>query len=106
MVKRKPDNEFIGVSKLVPYGENQAEVGYMLLPKFWGKGYASEMTGRMITLANEKRLAIELIGVVDPENPASIRVLTKFGFKLYETGEIDGLAAAYYKLKLKLNYNN
>ncbi len=106
MVRRKPFYEFIGVAKLVPFGENQAEVGYMLLPEYWGKGYASEMTGRMITLAVEKRLVGELIGIVDPENPASIKVLTKLGFKLYETGEIDGLAAAYYKLKLKLNYNN
>ncbi len=71
----------------------------MLLPENWGKGFASEMVKCMLELNREKSIASEVIGIVDPENPASIRVLTKFGFELYKTGIIDGLAAAYYKLK-------
>jgi ribosomal-protein-alanine N-acetyltransferase len=99
MVRAKVNKEFIGVAKLTQITENQFEVGYMLLPEHWGKGYASEMVKCMISLARENKIA-ELIGIVDPENPASIKVLTKFGFNLYETGQIDGLAAAYYKLEL------
>jgi len=100
IVRNKLDETFIGVVKLVELDNNKAEVGYMLVPEHWGQGYASEMVERMIALARENKIAGELIGIVDPENPASIRVLTKFGFKLYDTGQIDGLAAAYYKLKL------
>lgn len=94
------NDEFIGISKLVQIADNQYEVGYMVLPGYWGKGFASEMTESMISLARKNDFTGELIGIVDPENPASIKVLTKFGFELYETGQIDGLDAAYYKLKL------
>lgn len=100
IVKSKPGNDFIGVAKLVPFGKNRAEVRYMLLPENWGQGYATEMVNKMINLAREKQLAVELIGIVDPENPASVRVLTKFGFQLYETGQIDGLDASWYRLLL------
>ena len=94
------NNDVIGVAKLVQMADNQFEVGYLLLPEYWGCGYASEMTEKMIKLATEQQLTGELIGIVDPLNPASIRVLTKFGLQLYETGQIDGLDAEYYSLKL------
>jgi len=99
IVKNRINDEFIGVAKLVPLSDNQFEVGYMLLPEYWEKGYATAMVEFLISLAREKHIG-ELIGIVDPENPASIRVLSKLGFHLYETGEIDGLAATYYKLNL------
>ncbi|MEI6059701.1 MAG: GNAT family N-acetyltransferase [Bacteroidota bacterium] len=99
------DTKLIGVVKLVRLADQRAEIGYMLLPQFWGKGFASEMVERMIILAKEKKLAAEIIGIIDPSNPASIRVLTKFGFCLYDTGQIDGLDAAYYKLELLKLYS-
>ena len=99
IVREKANQDFIGVTKLVQLADNQLEVGYMLLPKYWGKGYATAMVEFLISLAKQKHIG-ELIGIVDPENQASIRVLSKLGFHLYETGEIDGLAAAYYKLNL------
>jgi RimJ/RimL family protein N-acetyltransferase len=99
IVRLKEKDTFIGVAKLVQYAGRQYEVGYMLLPGHWGKGYASAMVEYLVQIAKEKTIG-ELIGIVDPENPASIKVLEKFGFELFETGQIDGLAAAYYKLEL------
>jgi [ribosomal protein S5]-alanine N-acetyltransferase len=99
LVRKIVDDEFIGVSKLVQIADNQYEVGYMVLPQHWGKGFASEMTAYMIALARKNHFTGDLIGIVDPENPASIKVLAKFGFELYYTGQIDGLDAAYYKLE-------
>jgi [ribosomal protein S5]-alanine N-acetyltransferase len=99
IVRKKDNVDFIGIVKLVQITADQFEVGYMLLPEFWGKGYASEMVECMICLARKKQIN-EIIGIVDPENPASIRVLSKFGFQLYETGKFDGLEAAFYKLDL------
>ena len=108
IVRKKDKDDFIGIVKLVQITDNQFEVGYMLLPEYWGKGYASEMVECMISLATKKQIK-EIIGIVDPENPASIRVLSKFGFQLYETGKFDGLEAAFYKLELNktmpLTYN-
>jgi ribosomal-protein-alanine N-acetyltransferase len=100
LVKSRFEGAFIGIVKLVQFEKGQAEVGYMLLPYHWGENYASEMLETMIHLARQRKLDDELIGIVDPENPASIRVLTKSGFQLYETGLIDGLPSAYYRLNL------
>lgn len=102
VVMNNLNSEFIGVGKLVLMAENQYEIGYMLLPEYWGKGFASEIVWCMVNFAKRAQTADELIGIVDPENPASIRVLTKFRFELYETGLIDGLPAAYYKLVLEM----
>lgn len=99
MVRLKDKDDFIGIVKLVQITADQFEVGYMLRPEYWGKGYASEMVEYMISIAKKKQIN-EIIGIVDPENPASIRVLSKFGFQLYETGKFDGLEAAFYKLEL------
>ncbi len=99
MVRLKDKDDFIGIVKLVRITADQFEVGYMLHPEYWGKGYASEMVEYMISIAKKKQIN-EIIGIVDPENPASIRVLSKFGFQLYETGKFDGLEAAFYKLEL------
>jgi RimJ/RimL family protein N-acetyltransferase len=100
IVTSTQDEKLIGVAKLVAVEPKQAELGYMLLPEYWGNGYASEMVEFMIRLTRELKLADEVIGIVDPGNPASIGVLTKFGFKLLETGEFEGLASSTYKLEL------
>jgi [ribosomal protein S5]-alanine N-acetyltransferase len=100
IVRSKQAEKLIGVAKLVETDTNQAELGYMILPEYWGNGYASEMVEFMIRLTRELKLADELIGIVDPGNPASIGVLSKFGFKLSETGELEGLASSIYKLEL------
>lgn len=99
-VFQKQDNEFVGVVKLVDFEHFEMEVGYMLLPEYWGKGFATDMLNYLIELARIKFPESDLIGIVDPENPASIKVLEKFGFRLYKIGVIDDLDAAYYKLNI------
>lgn len=100
VVSSTQSGEFAGVAKLVLTKENQFEIGYMLMPEHWNKGYASGIVESLVNYARENNLCREIIGIVDPANPASIRVLTKHGFTLYETGLLDGLEAAYYKLLL------
>ncbi len=103
-VLRKTDNAFIGFAKLVPFGEEEnkkeGEVGYALAEEHWGNKHATEITARLVELAQELKQFDRLIGIVDPKHEASIRVLTKNGLTWYEDGEIDGLPAAYYKLEL------
>lgn len=69
----------IGFYRLKP--ENfRAEIGYMLLPEFSGKGIITESISRLIDYGfNEMRLhSIE--AVIDPENIASAKVLEKNNF--------------------------
>jgi [ribosomal protein S5]-alanine N-acetyltransferase len=79
-VFEKETNEFVGLGKIVPFEEDFTEIGYALLPEFWGKGYASEITERLITYARGLGSIKSLIALVMPENIASVKVLTKHKF--------------------------
>ncbi|MDN5200231.1 GNAT family N-acetyltransferase [Fulvivirgaceae bacterium BMA10] len=99
-VKKKDDDTFVGIAKLTRYKDKQAEVGYGSLPAFWGQGYATEMLCCLVNYAKTMPWIKELIGIVDPDNQGSVKVLTNHGFKLYEKNILDGKPAAYYRLKL------
>ncbi len=100
LARKKEDNTMVGLAKLVHTSRQEAELGYSLLPGSWGRKYATEMAKCLIQYASTMLNIERLIAIVDPENPASIKVLTKQGFKLTSTGSIDGLPAAYYSLDL------
>jgi ribosomal-protein-alanine N-acetyltransferase len=60
-------------------GESIVQVGYLLFPEHWGRGYATEMSIRLL-LYGFGELAIERIaGITDLPNVDSQRVLLKAG---------------------------
>ena len=63
------------------------EIGFLIDPACWGKGYASEALGAFIELRRTKGSA-ELTADVDPRNLSSIRLLDRHGF--LETGRASG----------------
>ena len=81
------ENGFAGYVIFHPYDEESLEIGWVLYPEHWGKGYASELTEQMIEKARSvhKSVIIEC----DPGQDASRRIAGKYGF-LY-MGEKDGL---------------
>lgn len=78
------DKQMIGCIGLVNIdAENDhAEIGYILLPEFQGKGFMHEAMQAVIDFSFEKLGVHRLSGNVDPENTASSKVLEKCGFKL------------------------
>lgn len=77
----KATGALIGFAGL-KYLEDQQEIdlGYRLLPAWWGQGLATE-AGRAVVEYGRSRLHIdEIIGLVDPRNTASARVLEKLNF--------------------------
>lgn len=84
----------IGYYRLQP--ENyRAEIGYMLLPEFHGKGIITEAVKRLISYGFNELKLHSIEAVIDPENSASERVLEKCGFvkeaHLKEAEFYDGL---------------
>lgn len=59
------------------------DVGYLLTPAVWGRGYASEAMKAFIA-HRCRRGSRELTADTDPRNQASIRLLQRHGFR--ETG--------------------
>jgi ribosomal-protein-alanine N-acetyltransferase len=57
------------------------EVGYRLLPKFWGKGFATEGTRRLVKYGFADCELSRIVAITNPEHKASQAVLLKCGFK-------------------------
>jgi len=69
----------IGFYRLQP--ENyRAEIGYMILPEFHGKGYVPEAVKRLTKYGFEDLKLHSIEAVIAPENYASEKVLQKCGF--------------------------
>lgn len=64
------------------------ELGYILHPSAWGKGYATEAVSAFIQHFWQARPDLHRIEAkVDEENPESVRVLVKCGFVVGEVLE-------------------
>ena len=84
--------EFVGLGSLI-LNENQlseAEIGYMILPEFWGQGYGKEIAGLLTEKAQKLELK-QLKAVIDPNNIPSKKILTNLGFKTEKICILDGL---------------
>ncbi|WP_400245007.1 GNAT family N-acetyltransferase [Niallia sp. JL1B1071] len=89
----QPETEvFIGLGHLTSNEQksDEAELGYMLLPGHWGKGYGSTIAGILISLMEQTNVKV-VKAIIDPVNIASRKILLKIGFVSEWIGEIDGL---------------
>nr|WP_315173389.1 GNAT family N-acetyltransferase [uncultured Flavobacterium sp.] len=78
----KGDNTMLGVIghyRIKPE-HYRAEVGYMILPEYHGKGITSEAVQCVVDYGFNTMQLHSIEGVIDPENEASQRVLQKCGF--------------------------
>ncbi|MBO8155073.1 MAG: GNAT family N-acetyltransferase [Bacillaceae bacterium] len=85
-------NEYIGTGSLILNEEkkDEAEIGYMLLPEYWGKGFGSKIADVLIEKAKQTSVK-RLTAVIDPNNIPSRNILIKRGFRSEKICEIDGL---------------
>jgi ribosomal-protein-alanine N-acetyltransferase len=58
------------------------EVAYFFHPSAWGQGYASEMIGACMTVADHTLRLPEVRAFAHPKNAGSLRVLEKAGFEV------------------------
>jgi ribosomal-protein-alanine N-acetyltransferase len=78
----KGNPEFIGIigNFRIEFENYRAEIGYMLLPEFNGKGIISEAIARVVQYGFEEMRLHSIEAVIDPDNIASARVLEKNNF--------------------------
>lgn len=60
----------------------RAEIGYDLLPEYWGRGIMTTAVGRLLGYGFEQLQLNRIEAFVDPQNAASARLLRKLGFSL------------------------
>jgi ribosomal-protein-alanine N-acetyltransferase len=83
----KADNKVIGFAgpKYLPE-LGQTDIGYRMLPPYWGKGIATEASVAVVDYSFKHLNLDELIGIIIPDNVASAKVLEKSGFHFYKEG--------------------
>lgn len=87
------DRRFIGLGKLaVETAEaDQAELGYILSPEYWGKGIASRIATLLVARAERQPTLRRLFAIIDPANIPSRKILINNGFVSKEFKDFDGL---------------
>ncbi|WP_392420000.1 GNAT family N-acetyltransferase [Capnocytophaga canis] len=99
-----PENQsFVGFAKLEIEASDskEAELGYMILPEFWGKGFAGKVAKRLVDFAQNHPQIEELFAIIDPKNIPSRKILTNNHFEHQEYKDFDGLPGEILRLKFK-----
>ena len=93
-------NEFIGCCGLRPYANDELEIGFHLLPKFWRQGLAQETAKAVIGYAFNVLKTKKLFAGHNPKNTISSFVLKSIGFNYVrdEYYEPTGLNHPSYEL--------
>ena len=82
------NGDFIGYVIYHAYDEESVEIGWVLLPEYWGRGYASALTERLIDRARQEQKSVVI--ECAPAQAATKRIAIKKGFRA--CGICDGLA--------------
>lgn len=87
---------FCGLKRLPDLDE--VDLGYRLLPEYWGRGLATEASAACLEFGFSTLGLDRIIGLVLPENLASIRVLEKVGMRPDGEVRYSGLIARRYAI--------
>lgn len=80
----KESNKLIGYCGLAVDkidGKNEKELGYRLDSKYWGQGLATEAASAAIKYGFDQFKLPYVLGLVERENKASVKVLEKIGMQ-------------------------
>lgn len=95
----KAAGAYIGLVKIKHIDDtDDIEVGYGFVPEAWGKGYATEITKKVIEYLQLNFKGRKIIAFVQDENTASKHVLEKVGMKRLDKGYEGRADAVVYML--------
>jgi [ribosomal protein S5]-alanine N-acetyltransferase len=107
----KSTNGFIGwaglkfVKEKINNHTNYYDLGYRLIKKYWGKGFATEVATASLNYGFDKLKLPEIFAMADIENAGSNNVLKKLGLKLMDTFEYDGVVHNWYHMERNIWMN-
>lgn len=104
MINKKTD-EFIGwtglefVTKETNNHKNYYDLGYRLIKRFWGQGFAIESAFASLDYAFDKLNAKKVYAIADCKNEVSNKILKKVGLRFIETFDNEGIKHNWYKIE-------
>lgn len=92
-ITEKASGIFIGLAKMeiLTNDASETELGYMLLPEYWGKGIGSTVAKKLMDYAFAEKTTKRIIAIIDPKNTASKKILINNGFVSEKTEIVNGL---------------
>jgi len=103
----KNTNEFIGwtglkfVTDLTNNHKNFYDIGYRLIPKYWGRGIATESAVAVLDYAFNTMKLEEVFASASCENAGSNRILQNIGLKFIETYYYEDIKCNWYRIDKK-----
>lgn len=88
---------FAGLKRLPELEE--VDIGYRFIPAHWGAGLATEAARAVLEYGFGTLRLRRVIGLVDPENVASVRILTKLGLRPDGSVDFAGKRASRYAIE-------
>jgi len=95
-------NQFIGVGGIIPRelkNRKEYEIAYSLLPKFWKKGYGTELAKQMKDYGRQNIETDRFVSIIDTKNIDSIKVAVKNGMKVLFETEYLGMKVKVYGIE-------
>jgi [ribosomal protein S5]-alanine N-acetyltransferase len=103
-VNEKLSNIFVGSFAVIPLEKtNHMQLGYSLLPAYWGKGFATELTKAGLNYIFTQTNLEEIFGVTESENADSQKVLLKSGF-IHHSNVMEGTKELHRFILLKKDF--
>jgi len=79
--------------------QNFYDLGYRLIKKYWGQGYATESAVASLDYAFSKLDVTEVYAMADIDNVGSNKILKNIGLQFIEEFDLDGVQHNWYKLE-------
>jgi ribosomal-protein-alanine N-acetyltransferase len=80
-------------------GVDEVEVGYALYPAWWGRGLATELARRLVTVGFTEHDFPSIVGITQPTNDASRHVLEKAGLRYERDAVHAGSPHAVFRIR-------
>ena len=96
------DSQFVGrggLRRVVIDGKDEVEVGYGLMPEFWGQGLATELAVASVRVGFEVLKLPDVVSFTLPTNKKSRRVMEKAGFQYEKDVVWADLPHVLYRLR-------
>lgn len=96
-IEEKASGEFIGEAgfgdfkrDITPSIKGIPEIGWLLGSPFHGRGLGGEAVAAVVAWGDKTFGGKTTVCIIDPDNPASLRLAEKFGYKEYARTEFKG----------------
>ncbi|NVJ24578.1 MULTISPECIES: GNAT family N-acetyltransferase [Myxococcus] len=91
LVERKSDGAPLGMCGLLKRDSLEyVDIGYALLPAYWGQGYAQEAVSATLAYAQKDLGLKRIAAIVSKDNASSIKVLERMGLRFEKYFRLPG----------------